>query len=487
MTLSSVLAKNTTYLTVSSIAQKALAFWWFTYVAMQLGEETLGKYTFAVTYTSIFVILMNFGLIPVLTREGAKQPDQLQRQFSLAITLKIILTVISLALLISVFYGLNYFQPRPEYTELLVYLAIGIIIFDTFRSIIFGVLRAQQLMHYEAIGQFFYQVAVVIGGIGLFSFGYSAGGLIIAINIASLLYLAYSIFILLKKTTIRFQWLWHWSAMRQLLLIAAPFALADVFFKLNGSVDTVMLEYLAGDRYVAWYNIALKLTITLTVIPGAFATAFFPAMSQALIKSREALRDIFEQSTIALLFISVPIAIGTAVLAPTIINQVFPGFPAAIPSLQWFMASVVFLFVNYPIGNALNAANRQLLNTVNMGIALAVNVILNVMLMPQYTYLGATIAAVASIIILVGLGLPHVYQMTGFRSWLLLKKFGLAVLSAGIMGAALWWLQTTVAMTKLHLVGAILGASLVYSSTLLVTRALSITELKQLWSALRRS
>lgn len=487
MTLASVLAKNTTYLTVSSIAQKVLAFWWFTHVAMQLGEDTLGKYTFAVTYTSIFVILMNFGLIPVLTRDGAKKPEQLQQQFSLIMTIKIILTVLSILILIGVFHGLNYFKPMPGYTILLVYLAIGIIVFDTFRSIVFAVLRAQQLMHYEAVGQFCYQVVVVAAGITLFSLGYSAGGLIIAINLASILYLVYSIIILLKKTTVRFGWTWHWPSIRQLLIVAAPFALADIFFKLNGSIDTVMLEYLAGDRYVAWYNIALKLTITLTVIPGAFATAFFPAMSQALTRSQEALRDIFEQSTISLILISVPIAVGTAVLAPSIINLVFAGFPAAIPALQWFMAGLVFMFINYPIGNTLNAANRQLLNTINMGIALAVNVILNVMLVPQYTYLGATFAAVTSTIVLVGLGLPHVYQITNFRSSLILKKFALAIMSAGIMGAGLGWFQFAVPMTKLLLFVTILSGGMLYSVVLLLTRALSITELRQLWSALRRS
>ncbi|EKD78508.1 MAG: lipopolysaccharide O-side chain biosynthesis protein (O-antigen transporter) [uncultured bacterium] len=487
MTLSSVLAKNTTYLTISSIAQKALAFWWFTYVAAQLGEDTLGKYTFAVTYTSIFVILMNFGLIPVLTREGAKDPTKLQEYFTSVLSIKIILTVISTVVLLGVFHGLNYFKPMPDYTVLLVYLAIGIIVFDTFRSIIFAVLRAQQMMQYEAIGQFFYQVIVVVAGLIFFRLGFKAGGLIVAINLASVLYLVYSLVILFKKTTIRLAWQWRWPTLRRLLLVAAPFALADIFFKLNGSIDTVMLEYLAGDRYVAWYTIALKLTVTLTVIPGAFATAFFPAMSQALTQSREALRDIFEQSTILLIVISAPIAVGTTILAPSIIHLGFAGFPAAIPALQWFMAGLIFLFVNYPIGNVLNAANRQLLNTVNMGIALVVNIILNVLLVPQYTYLGAPAAAVGSTIALVGLGLPHVYQMTSFRFGLLLKKLLLAMCSAGVMGGAVWLVQSFLTMTGWLFVLTMLGAMVVYGATLIVTRTITAPEIRHVWTAIRRS
>lgn len=488
MALQSVLAKNTTYLTLSSLAQKALAFWWFTYVADQLQEDMLGKYSFAVTYTSIFVILMNFGLIPVLTREGAKHPEDLQRQFKNVLSLKLVLTVVSIAVLLGVFYILNLSKPMPEYTVYLVYLAIGIIIFDTFRAIIFGVLRAQQKMHYEAIGQFFYQVIVVAVGATAFAYGYKAGGLIIAINCASVAYLLYGLYILYRKTDIRLGWYWHWPTMWRLFIVAAPFALADIFFKLNGSVDTVMLAYLAGDRYVAWYNIALKLTITLTVIPGAFATAFFPAMSQALAKSKEAFRDIYEQATILLLFVSIPIAVGTAVLAPSIIGIAFEDFPATIPALQWFMMSIVFLFVNYPIGNALNAANKQLLNTINMGVALAVNVILNILLIPNYTYIGAAVAATMSAMVLVLLGLPHVYQLTGFRAWLLFKKAILLTSSALVMGVVVWYLQQVFPATTMMFLVMLSIAVVVYCAATLIVRAVRISDLKTIWKqVLRRS
>ncbi|MFA6474628.1 MAG: flippase [Patescibacteria group bacterium] len=489
MTLSGVLAKNATYLTLSSMAQKALAFWWFAYIAHQLaipaGDELLGKYTFAVTYTSIFVILMNFGLIPVLTRQGAKNPERLQEYFKQALSLKIILTIVSVVVLIGLFHILNLYKPMPAYTVMLVYLAIGIIVFDTFRSVIFAVLRAQQLMQYEAIGQVFYQIAVVVIGGTFFFFGYKAGGLIIAINCASVLYLLYAVYILYRKTDIRLGWQWHWPTMRQLFIMAAPFALADIFFKLNGSIDTVMLNYLAGDRYVAWYSIALKLTITLTVLPGAFATAFFPAMSQALLQSKESFRNIFEQTSILLLFLSIPIALGTYVLAPDIIQLAFKDFPATIPALQLFMAGVVFLFANYPIGNALNAANKQLTNTLNMGIALGVNVVLNIILIPQYTYMGAALAATLSAIVLVLLGLPYVYQLTEFRSLVILKKAGISLLSASIMAVLAWWLQQSLDHTSMIFLLILSVCIIIYVGLLFVFGGVKFSEIKVLWQQMR--
>lgn len=482
-----LIAKNTTYLTVSSLLQKLLAFWWFAYVAHYLGEDNLGKYIFAVTYTSIFVIIMNFGLIPVLTREGAKADDPagFEKQFQTIFTLKIVLTIVSIIVMFAFFYILNLQRPLPSYTVMLVYLASAIIVFDTFRSIFLAVLRARQAMHYEAIGQLIYQGLVIIFGLIMFRLGTFAGGLIVAINLASIFYLLYALVILWRQTHWQLRWRWNTSIMRKLLLIAAPFALADIFFKLNGSVATVMLEYLVGDRYVSWYSVALKLTVTLTVIPGAFATAFFPAMSKAYVESKEHLREIFEQSFSYLLMISFPIAIGTIICADRIIALAFPAFPAAIPSLQIFMTALIFLFINYPIGNLLNAANRQLLNTMNMAAALAVNIILNFILIPRFTYIGATVAAVISAVLLVGLGLPHVYREIHFYIRQLLWRAGKIMLAAMAMSGALLAVTASVPVDKIWFLVQLTIGVVVYASALFLVRAIRLSEIRQLVQALR--
>ncbi|MBI2415085.1 MAG: flippase [Candidatus Kerfeldbacteria bacterium] len=481
MALTQAIAKNTTYLSLSSIFQKLIAFWFFTQLAHQLGDD-LGKYSFALSFTGIFVILMNFGLVPVLTRQGARTPDSLQRDLNFMLAVKIVLTAISLGLMIIVFSILNYYNHLPAYTVLLVYVAGIVIILDTFRSIFLAVLRARQQMQFEAIGQIIYQLIVVIGGMAILSVGHKALGMIIVIIGASLFYLIYSIVVVIKKLQYWPKFDWQAGTVKQLLLVAAPFVLADVFFKLNGSIDTVMLEYLAGDRSVAWYSIALKLTVTLTVIPGAFATAFFPAMSRAFQESLDTLRDIFERATAYLLILSVPITVGAIALADQIIALAFPKFPATVPALQIFMGSVVFLFANYPVGNLLNAANRQGINTLNMGLALAVNIILNIILIPRHTYIGAAIAGVVSAVVLVALGLPHVYRLIHFNVIDLLKRFGQIVLATSVMTG--WILVTEFWRWPFFII--LLSAMLLYFVALYSVRGISKSELQQLYQALLR-
>lgn len=468
------IAKNTTYLSLSSILQKVLAFVFYVYIARQLGDEMLGRYAFALSFTGIFVIIMNFGLVPVLTREGAKNKDLIKDRLEFILGAKIVITIVTLLLMALVFHFLNQYKDMPLYTIQLVYLASIMIIFDTFRSIFLAVLRALQQMKYEALGQIIYQtIFVVIGSLMLY-LGYKAQALISVIIFASFVYCAYALYIVIAKANIKPRLQWRPAEFLPLLTLAAPFALADIFFKLSGSIDTVMLEYLAGDRFVGWYNIALKLTVTLTILPGAFATAFFPAMSRAYIESKDQLRSIFERTFSYLLIMSLPISVGVYVLAPKIITTAFPAQPAAIPSLQIFMLSVVFLFVNYPVGNTLNASNRQGINTLNMGIALLVNVLLNIWLIPAYTYMGATVAAVISNILLLFLGLPWVYRIVHYNILSMLSRSVKALIASLVMGAILYYTP------QLNLIVSISMGTIIYGLVLFMVRGITIKELKQL-------
>jgi putative peptidoglycan lipid II flippase len=334
-------------------------------------------------------------------------------------------------------------------------------------------------MHYEAIGQFIYQIIVVIGGVIAIALGGQVASLIIAITIASAWYLLYAIVLVIRKANLRPRFTWKKHYLPTMLKVAAPFALADAFFKLNGSVDSVMLKYLANPGDVSWHAIALKLTVTLTVIPGAFATAFFPAMSRAFAESHEKLKDIFQQMMRYILMLSIPLSFGTFILAHDIIHLFFEDFPAAAPALQIFAVSIVLLFINYPIGNTLNAANKQGINTLNMGIALAVNVALNFWLIPQSGYIGAAVAAVISTVVLVVLGFIHSYRIIRFDiKTLFIAAFKITIATMA-MSVILVVLDSVVPFFILVLLGG-----LTYCVGLLLVKGITLSELRELYHSL---
>lgn len=474
------LAKNTTYLTAASILQKLISFGYYIYIARMLGDINLGKYAFALSFSSIFVIFMDFGLGPILTREGAKKGREIAKYLGWILAIKAVLIALSVAGLVVAINWLGAARDFSQYDISLVYMAGAIIVLDTLTFTFYSVYRARQLLKYEAVGVLVYQV--IIAGIGwyILSSGYQAMGALIAVLAGSVFNFCYSFWLVFLKGRYRPRIRVSRKTAFALLKIAAPFALAGIFFKLNGSVDTVMLKSLAGDRFVGWYNVAFKMTMALTVLPGAFATAFFPAMSYYFKHDRGKLKSIFEKSVLYLTVVSLPIAVGTILIArPLIITIYTDAFEASVVALQIFMVSLFFLFINYPVGNFLNAVNRQTINTVNMGIALLLNIVLNIFLIPKFTYIGAALAALASTVFLVLLGLPWVYGMIKFDVAFILWRFAKVVLACAFMGVIIYFLQGAVGLGLVILI-----AAAAYPALLLLLRAVTVEEIRALKSSI---
>src|SRR3990167_4824563 len=471
------LARNTTFLTIAFMVQKILSFFYFAFIAQSIGHGNLGKYAFALTFTSIFVIFMDFGLGPILTREGAKDETTLELNLRRMVGLKILLVI---GALIALFVSLQIyttFVHLPPDTLQLSYLASGIIVLDTFAFTFYSIFRAKQRLLYEAIGIIVYQFVIVGAGMAVLLMRLPLHFLIGAILLGSVFQFSYSLFLVIFKAHLRVAPLFAWSQFRRMLKISAPFALAGIFFRLNGSIDTVMIQAYTTEDHVGWYQVAFKLTMALTVLPGAFATSFFPAMSHHLIHAREKVAPVFEQSMFYLTLVSIPITSGVLVLAERFVVSVYgPVFAASGLALQIFMVSLVFLFLNYPVGNFLNAANLQTRNTVNMGIALLINVVVNFFLIPQYHFIGASIAALISTIVLLFLGLPLVYRVQSFNIRYLVAKF-IKIFAAGVFMALILYFIEPYFTEKWHLVVLILISAVVYSLSLFLFGALTRQEM----------
>src|SRR3990167_1502861 len=89
------LAKNTSYFTLALVLQKIISFSYFIIIARALGPEDLGKYYFAISFASIFSILIDIGLTNVLTREIAKEKNKANNYLGSVMAVKLPLSLIT--------------------------------------------------------------------------------------------------------------------------------------------------------------------------------------------------------------------------------------------------------------------------------------------------------------------------------------------------------------------------------------------------------
>lgn len=389
-------AKNTAYLTVALVGQRILSFIYFTILARVLGVESIGKYFFVLSFTTIFAIFIDLGSNPVLIREFARDKLRGQEILSLITGIKIFLSIFVYCLVLFTGFLLGY----PNSTIILLAVAGAVMILDSFHLTFYGVLRGLQNLSFEAYGMIFGQiVTITLGSFGLMlklPLVFFVGVLIFG-SLFNIIWSARA----LKKNSINIKPKIQLKRIRQLALLAAPFALAGVFTKIYGYIDTVLLSLLKGDVMVGWYSIAYKITYAFQFLPMALSAALFPAFSKYFLENKEKLFYLLDKALVYSLTLAAPIVLGIAILAPEIIITIYgEQYSRSIIPLRISIFGLLFIFLYFPLGSLLNATNRQNLNTAALGVIMTLNVLMNIFLIPRFEVIGASLAALVSNIFL---------------------------------------------------------------------------------------
>jgi len=459
MTKISNIAKNTSYLTLALILQKIISFTYFTLLARYVGPANLGKYYFALSFTTIFAIFIDLGFANVLTREVAKDADRSGHWFSNIISLKVPLAFLSLA---AVFILINLLGYDPL-TRNLVYICSICMVLDSFTSTFFAVIRGYHNLKYESISSVVFQLIVLVFGYGALLLG---GGLIpamFALALASIFNFSFSLAILKKKLKIAIKFAFDKLLIKEILIISWPFAVYAIFQRLYTYLDSVFLSVLAGDEQVGLYQIAFKIIFALQFLPMAFTASLYPAMSSYWQTNRDQLVISFERAMNYLIIISLPIIVGAIVLADKIILLFKAGYGGALLPLQISIISLFFIFINFPIGSLLNACDQQKKNTFNMGIVMVASIILNLLLITRYQAVGASITMLFTNVLMFVLGIYQVKKVIVYRSTKNLKIFLKVLLASVAMGVIIYLGKTYLNVFVATLMGAFIYFGLLFA------------------------
>jgi len=184
-----------------------------------------------------------------------------------------------------------------------------------------------------------------------------------------------------------------------------------------------------------------------------------------------------------MLILGIPIAVGTTLLADRIITLVFgDGYAPSVVVLQLLIWSLVFIFANAPFFRLFESTNKQMVVTKITGLMVIVNVAINLVLIPRFSYVGASIAMLITEFLVVALTFFlaekdfHVLKKTELAS-ILLK----VVSASALMGLFIAYLH------NLNLFLVIVLASLLYFGTLYVVKGIEKEDIMLIKSILQAS
>ncbi|OIO18517.1 MAG: hypothetical protein COY69_03010 [Candidatus Magasanikbacteria bacterium CG_4_10_14_0_8_um_filter_32_14] len=466
------IAKNTMFMTVASILQKVVSFVYFAIVARQIGATGTGKYFFALSFTTIFVVFVDIGLTNVLIREGAKIKEKIQEYFSSILFVKLFLGILSY---LTVFVVINLMGYEVE-TKYLVYVSAITMLSDSWNLTLYGTLRAFGNLKYEALGLSVSQaLTFILGTIFLFT-GKPLIYLMYAFLVPSFLNAIYVGCIVGFKYKLKFTMRYDKKVLKYIIPIVIPFALAAIFGRVYSFIDSIFLSKISGDQILGWYSVPSKIAYALNFIPMALVAALYPKFSEYFLYDKKKLNFVFHQSIKYLLLVSLPFVVIVLLLSQDFIVAFFRNeYLNSVLPLKILIIGVVFAFLNFIFGAVLNACDRQKTQTTLIGVMMVVNIVLNLLFIPHFGAVGASLAALLGNVGLSILSLFFIAKFNKFDFNFLNKMFVQLLLTILVMYTVTFFTDK-----YFGFIVAFVAGSITYVIMLFLTKALTRNHFREM-------
>ena len=461
------IAKNTAVLFSSQIISYILLFFSTIYMARYLGTEGFGILSLALAITGIYAIFADLGLNTFTVREVSKDRSLSNKYLVNISIIKVFLSFLTLFITYLTVTTINYSQEVSS----VIYIIILSIIFSSFTGIFNSIFQAHEKIKYQSVSNILNGIIMFV--IVLFAIYNNLGLLTFAT-----IYLISSVVILVYSFTI-YSLKFHVPKLevdpkfwKPTLTEAWPFGLSGLFATVYVWIDTFLLSIMVGDAIVGIYSAAYRIITFLLFIPIIFNTVIFPLMSTFFISSKSSLKTTLNKYFKLMLIISIPMGVAITILSDKIILLIFgSNFTGSIIALQILIWATVLIFINSPFVQLMQAVNHQMTLTKIGAICMFENIILNLLLIPHFSYIAASFITVFTE--LTGLMIVfYVIHDIGYSTLSSELKDTIMILAASlVMGLFIFYFR------NLNLILVIIVATLLYLTILLLIKVINKEEI----------
>lgn len=192
---------------------------------------------------------------------------------------------------------------------------------------------------------------------------------------------------------------------RGILAVSLPMAVSGVTTTLMSNTDMVMLGLMRSNAEVGLYAAAFRIMAVALVPGGLILTAFFPTLAVAFREGRAVMHERATALSRAAVMVGAPVCIGGMLFADVLLRAVYgDGFAEAAPVLAVLLAGVFAWYLRLAFDPALPAWNAERTHMKIMLGGAALNVALNLVLIPRHGVMGAAAASLVShVLVLAGM------------------------------------------------------------------------------------
>jgi len=184
---------------------------------------------------------------------------------------------------------------------------------------------------------------------------------------------------------------------------AVPVGLGTVAFLLLSRIDTSMLAIFRSPAVVGQYGAAYRLLETTAFVTWSVNTAILPTMARLSPTSAPPVGAVYQRALKLVLAITVPMAVGMAILAGPIITLLYGSqYHHAATALVLLAPTITLFPVSSLSSQLLYAQNVRRIVGITYGVVFLENVALNLILIPLLSLKGAAIGTSISEILVAG-------------------------------------------------------------------------------------
>lgn len=446
-----------------------------------IGAEAYGTYFALFNFAFLFQVVLDFGINNYNNRQIAGKPELLSTSLMSTLVLKVILSVIYTLLVFIVAFGIHFSAEQLKLLGLLVMMQILMSFYAFLRSNV----SALHLFKTDAMLSVLDKLLTsIICGMILWTTIIKSPisatlfiesqiiGYIISIIVATLVLSA-------KKLHISFTV--NPALIKNIFRQSYPYALLGFLMTAYYRIDGVLLErMLENGAYEAGvYASAFRLLDALAIAGFLIAGVLMPMFSRML-EEKQSIQPLLEIGFKVMLIISVCVGVSAIFYRNEIMALLYLSGDAYSGSIfGWLMVSFICISLTYIYGSLLTAGGKiALLNKISLA-GFAINLILNLILIPKYLALGSAIATVAAQLLVL---FAHVitseksFQLTkSLQQWL--KS---ALFIALVIGINLLFAQLPINWVYALVISGLVSCLAVFPSTIL-----TVSEVRQFLSSVR--
>lgn len=388
--LKNKVVKNAGWIIGGKLANKLLAFLVGILTARYLGPSNFGLINYAAAYTAFFASLCTLGINSVIVKDFLDHPDEEGKTIGTALLLRALSSFLSAVMIVGIVSIVDRDEPLTITVVALCTIGLLFQIFDTLNYWF----QARLQSKYSAIASLISYVVVSAYKIILLIAGKSIKWFAVASALEYIILAVFLLTVYFANGGPKFKVSVHKA--RELLTTSSSFIISGLMISVYACTDRLMLKQMLDEASVGHYSLASSISVMWAFVLSAIIDSLYPGIVQSYGKNTLEFQRKNRQLYAIVFYLSIFMSLLICVFSRPLVEILYG--PAYIPAVSPLRIVVWYTAFSY-LGVARNAwivcENKQkYLKYIYFGAAL-INVVLNLLFIPQW---GASGAAAASLI-----------------------------------------------------------------------------------------